>query len=136
MKKQYTLTIISLLLSFQLFAQFGRIKGVVVDKESGEPIISSNIKILELINTIVQTDNNGIYVITKIPYGNYTVRFAFIGYESQTRKIEVNTDEPIQVNFSVEKKKNQLKLKRMIKVNQKKKISQVVRKELLNIFLT
>ncbi len=108
MKKQYTLTIISLLLSFQLFAQFGRIKGVVVDKESGEPIISSNIKILELINTIVQTDNNGIYVITKIPYGNYTVRFAFIGYESQTRKIEVNTDEPIQVNFSVEKKKNQL----------------------------
>ena len=48
MKKQYTLTIISLLLSFQLFAQFGRIKGVVVDKESGEPIISSNIKILEL----------------------------------------------------------------------------------------
>ena len=108
MKKQYTLTIISLLLSFQLFAQFGRIKGVVVDKESGEPIISSNIKILELTNTIVQTDNNGIYVITKIPYGNYTVRFAFIGYESQTRKIEVNSDEPIQLNFSVEKKKNQL----------------------------
>ena len=110
MKKQYTLTIISLLLSFQLFAQFGRIKGVVVDKESGEPIISSNIKILELINTIVQTDNNGIYVITKIPYGNYTVRFAFIGYESQTRKIEVNTDEPIQVNFSVEKKKKHAKM--------------------------
>ncbi|MCF8429233.1 MAG: carboxypeptidase-like regulatory domain-containing protein [Bacteroidia bacterium] len=108
MKKQYTLTIISLLLSFQLFAQFGRIKGVVVDKESGEPIISSNIKILELTNTIVQTDNNGIYVITKIPYGNYTVRFAFIGYETQTRTIEVNSDEPIQVNFSVEKKKNQL----------------------------
>ncbi len=108
MKKQYTLTIISLFLSFQIFAQFGRIKGVVVDKESGEPIISSNIKILELVNIIVQTDNNGIYVITKIPYGNYTVRFAYIGYESQTRKIEVNSDEPIQVNFSVEKKKNQL----------------------------
>jgi hypothetical protein len=108
MKKQYTLTIISLFLSFQLFAQFGRIKGVVVDKESGEPIISSNIKILELTNTIVQTDNNGIYVITKIPYGNYTVRFAYIGYESQTHKIEVNSDEPIQLNFSVVKKKNQL----------------------------
>jgi hypothetical protein len=108
MKKQYTLTIISLFLSFQLFAQFGRIKGVVVDKESGEPIISSNIKILELTNTIVQTDNNGIYVITKIPYGNYTVRFAYIGYESQTHKIEINSDEPIQLNFSVVKKKNQL----------------------------
>ncbi|MFZ4796512.1 MAG: TonB-dependent receptor [Bacteroidia bacterium] len=108
MKKQYTLTIISLFLSFQLFAQFGRIKGVVVDKENGEPIISSNIKILELSNTIVQTDNNGIYVITKIPYGNYTVRFAFIGYETQTHKIDINSDEPIQLNFSVVKKNNQL----------------------------
>jgi hypothetical protein len=108
MKKQYSLTIISLFLSFQLFAQFGRIKGVVVDKENGEPIISSNIKILELTNTIVQTDNNGIYVITKIPYGNYTVRFAFIGYETQTHQIEINSDEPIQVNFSVVKKNNQL----------------------------
>lgn len=108
MKKQYILTIISLIFSFQLFAQHGRIKGVVVDKDNGEPIISSNIKIMELPNTIVQTDNNGIYVITKIPYGNYTVRFAFIGYETLSHKVEINSDEPIQLNFAVNKKKNEL----------------------------
>lgn len=108
MKKQYILTIITLIFSFQLYAQHGRIKGVVVDNDNGEPIISANIKIMELPNTIVQTDINGIYVITKIPFGNYTVRFAFIGYETITQKVEINSDEPIQLNFAVNKRKNEL----------------------------
>lgn len=101
----------------QLLAQQGRIKGLVVDKDNGEPIISCNIKLTEITPNnevsvkkpiIVQTDNNGIYVITKIPYGKYTVRFAFIGYEILTQTVEVNDEEPIQLNFNVTKKKNQL----------------------------
>jgi len=111
MKKQvfYTLIIIFLVLnSFAQINQYGRIKGLVVDKDNGDPIISANIKIVELPNIIVQSDNNGIYVITKIPYGKYTVRFAYIGYETKILEVDINNEEPIQLNFNVVKKKNQL----------------------------
>ncbi len=117
MKKQYILSFIAVIFSMQLLAQQGRIKGLVVDKDNGEPIISCNIKLTEITPNnevsvkkpiIVQTDNNGIYVITKIPFGKYTVRFAFIGYEISTQTVEVNDEEPIQLNFNVTKKKNQL----------------------------
>jgi hypothetical protein len=111
MKKQvfYTLIIIFLgLNSFAQINQYGRIKGLVVDKDNGDPIISANIKIVELPNIIVQSDNNGIYVITKIPYGKYTVRFAYIGYETKILEVDINNEEPIQLNFNVVKKKNQL----------------------------
>jgi hypothetical protein len=114
MKKQvfYTLIIIFLgLNSFAQINQYGRIKGLVVDKDNGDPIISANIKIVELPNIIVQSDNNGIYVITKIPYGKYTVRFAYIGYETKILEVDINNEEPIQLNFNVVKKKNQLKRK-------------------------
>lgn len=108
MKKQYILSLFAVIISLQLFAQQGRIKGLVVDKENGEPIMMCNIKIMELPNTIVQTDNNGIYVITKIPLGKYTVRFAYIGYETLIQKVEITNEEPIQLNFNVVKKSNQL----------------------------
>jgi hypothetical protein len=108
MKKHYIISLIAVFYSLQLLAQQGRIKGLVLDKDNGEPIISSNIKVMELPNTVVQTDNNGIYVITKIPFGVYTVRFAYIGYETLIQKVTINDDEPIQLNFSVVKKKNQL----------------------------
>jgi hypothetical protein len=117
MKKQYILSFIAVIFSMQLLAQQGRIKGLVVDKDNGEPIISCNIKLTEITPNneasvkkpiIVQTDNNGIYVVTKIPFAKYNVRFAFIGYEIQNQTIDVNDEEPIQLNFNVTKKKNQL----------------------------
>lgn len=117
MKKQYILSFIAVIFSMQLLAQQGKIKGLVVDKDNGEPIISCNIKLSEITPNnevsvkkplIVQTDNNGIYVLTKIPFGKYSVRFAFIGYEIQTQTVEIIDEEPIQLNFNVVKKKNQL----------------------------
>lgn len=108
MKNNYLGTLILLLVSQLAFAQQGKIRGLIVDKENGEPIIYAAIKIMELPNTVVQTDANGLYNITKLNNGTYTVRFSLTGYETQSKTVEIKNADPVQLNFNVIKKNNTL----------------------------
>ena len=62
-------------------ASMGKIMGEVMDAETGEPLIGVNI---QLLNTSLggTTDFDGKYVIQNVFPGQYTVRFAYIGYET------------------------------------------------------
>jgi outer membrane receptor protein involved in Fe transport len=64
-------------------AQDGKVRGLVKDKESGEPLIGANV-LVEGTNIGAATDVNGEYIILSIPPGVYTLRASLIGYAPLT----------------------------------------------------
>lgn len=65
-------------------AQQGRLKGVITDKDTGEPIAFANV-VLENGGTQVggaSTDFDGNYDINPIPPGTYDLRATFVGYNT------------------------------------------------------
>ncbi len=69
------------LLPVMVLAQDGKLRGVITDRESGEPLIGANV-VIEGTNLGASTDINGEYVILSVPPGVYTVRASYIGYAS------------------------------------------------------
>lgn len=90
MKIRLSLRILAVLLfaANAAFAQTGTIKGFVYDKETGEPIIFTNV-ILEGTGMAAQTDVDGYYSIAQVPEGNYTLFCTLIGYDTFKTSIEV-----------------------------------------------
>jgi hypothetical protein len=75
------LLFIGIFFSGGLLAQTGSIKGFVYDKESGEPIIFTNVY-LEGSTYGISTDVNGFYNLTKVPAGKYVLMVTYIGYDT------------------------------------------------------
>ena len=76
--------------------QFGRLFGVVSDGITGETLIQATVLIGD---NGVATDFDGHYEL-RLPFGTYEVRVQYLGYENQTRTIEINTSN-ISLNFSL-----------------------------------
>jgi len=73
------------------------IKGFVKDQATGEP--------MELVNVYLEntpfgaaTNREGYYLIDRIPEGNYTVIFSFLGYKTERKNISVKKDTVITLN--------------------------------------
>jgi hypothetical protein len=84
MKK--TLLLLFIFTSFFAFSQSGNIRGFIYDKESGEPIIFCNV-FLEGTTIGAATDINGMYNISKVQPGDYTLTVTYLGYD--TTKVEI-----------------------------------------------
>lgn len=81
MVKHIKLLIIGMLFTSGLLAQSGSIKGFVYDKETGEPIIFTNVY-LKSTTYGISTDVNGFYNLTKINPGDYQLVVTYIGYDT------------------------------------------------------
>jgi len=82
-RKIFTIISFTLLIASVVMAQNGRIKGVVVDMQSGEPLIGANIVVVGT-NSGATTDVNGNYLITQVPPGQYNLKASYIGYQNVT----------------------------------------------------
>jgi hypothetical protein len=73
----------SLLLLFSglTFAQDGKLRGKVTDKETGDPLIGANV-VIKGTTLGASTDLSGDYVVLAVPPGVYTVEVSYIGYQS------------------------------------------------------
>jgi len=70
----------------------GKIAGIVLDKESGDPLVGANV-LVEGTYLGGTTDMNGEYYIINIPPGTYEIKFLFIGYQTVVHKdVRVNVD--------------------------------------------
>lgn len=69
------------LLSASVFSQNAIIRGFVYEKESGEPVIFTNV-FLAKTTFGAATDVNGYYSITNIPAGTYKLMVTALGYDS------------------------------------------------------
>jgi hypothetical protein len=79
LRRLIVLFAVFLLMSSYAFSQDGKLRGRVVDGETGQPLIGANVYIEE--TTIgAATDVNGEYIILSLPPGTFTVRVSFIGY--------------------------------------------------------
>ncbi len=89
----------SLALSAQTLT--GTISGTVTDSRTKEPLIGVNIIVLDT-NLGASTDQEGRYVIPRVPIGTYRLRFDYIGYEPQIKTdIMVKTSRTEVVNASL-----------------------------------
>ncbi len=101
---RWLVLIIFCLLIFNLSAKgavFGKIAGVVVDAETGEPLPGANVLI---VGTTLgsATDANGYFVILKVSPDIYNVQARMMGYESVTKTgVEVTADHTTQMRFEL-----------------------------------
>lgn len=91
MMKQFSLTFLLLVVSVTVFAQYGVLKGFVYDASNGEPVRFS---LVQLENTSLgsMTDQNGSFIINKIPDGYYVVKVTMLGYITLLDSIKINAN--------------------------------------------
>ncbi|KAB2844691.1 MAG: TonB-dependent receptor, partial [Melioribacteraceae bacterium] len=94
----------------------GSIRGFVKDSTSGEPLAFSNALIKEL-NWGASADNKGIFIITAVPPGNYTILVSYVGYEPQELKAKVEANKLTQIDFYL--KPNSIEMQTVEKVDER-----------------
>jgi outer membrane receptor protein involved in Fe transport len=88
--------------SFAVAGTTGKIKGVVTDKESGEPIPGASVMVVG--TTLgAMTDQNGVYFINLVPPGKHVLRITSINLSPlEISDVEVSTDLTTEVNAKME----------------------------------
>lgn len=94
MKNQLTLTLILLSISFS-FAQSGSIKGTIKDN-SQIPLMGVNILIKNSTQG-AQSDENGNFVISNIPNGDYELEVSYIGFRTREISVTITNGETKEV---------------------------------------
>ncbi len=82
------------------FAQQSKISGAVTSPD-GSPIEFVNVVLMD-INSGAVTDQNGKYSILEVKPGRYTLISSFVGYQSAQRKIQIQENEELIINFTLE----------------------------------
>ncbi|MDZ7721230.1 MAG: carboxypeptidase-like regulatory domain-containing protein [candidate division KSB1 bacterium] len=80
----------------------GKIAGRVTDGR-GNPLPAANVIIGETAMGAA-TDNNGEYVITKVPAGSYNVKVNYIGYEQNIQEVQVRVDDVVRADFIMDER--------------------------------
>lgn len=97
----YYLLFLSLMPVLVMAGTKGRIKGKVVDLQTGEPLIGANVLV---VGTTVgsATDASGEFILLNLEAGTYTVRASYLGYQSITiSNVRVNADLTTNVDFQL-----------------------------------
>ncbi|MCL2436073.1 MAG: TonB-dependent receptor [Lentimicrobiaceae bacterium] len=89
MKRLFILFILFFVVATYGVAQTGVLKGFVYDASNGEPMRFGMVQ-LEGTSFGAMTDQNGGFIINKIPNGAYTVKVTMLGYITLVDDIEVN----------------------------------------------
>ncbi|HEY0029206.1 MAG TPA: TonB-dependent receptor [Bacteroidia bacterium] len=92
-----------LFISASVVAQVGTIRGFVYLKDSGEPVLFTNV-VLKGTTIGNSTDVNGYFSITQIPPGNYTLMIASsMGYDSLMENVTVKAGEILSKKLYITK---------------------------------
>lgn len=93
--------IAGLLFSVGLYAQTGKISGMVTDVETGEPLIGASIMV-QGTNLGSATNLNGEYIILNVSPGKYSVVAKYVGYRQvETTNLNVSVNLTTEVNFKL-----------------------------------
>lgn len=107
MKKQHIFLFAFLFFSLTLLGQKAKLTGFVYDKETGEPVIYTNVY-FKGTSIGATTDLNGYYAITNIPPGNYTLTIKHLNYDSLSKKIKLTQGQILNRNLFLTSKNIQL----------------------------
>ena len=73
------------------------ISGYVTNASTGEELIGATVFVSEL-NTGIFTNNYGFYSLS-MPQGKYSVSFSFMGFDTQTKVIDLNTNTKLDIEL-------------------------------------
>ncbi len=90
-------TIVTTLVSAQTT---GSLRGFVYDKETGEPMMFSNV-VLENTQIGTTTDVNGYFVLSKIKAGSYSIKVTSLGYETYIESIKVEKNKVVALKIEL-----------------------------------
>ncbi len=93
------LLLILLLPSCLLFAQDrvrGSIEGRITDSETGKPLFGANIMV-QGTTLGAAADITGAFRIERLPPGRYTLRISMMGYEKESREIQIAAGERLEL---------------------------------------
>lgn len=76
------------------------IKGVVYDNTNGEAVPFANV-MLDGTSYGAATDLNGLFIITKVPQGTYTLHVRFVGYQDYTQTITLGRHDNLKLNVKL-----------------------------------
>ena len=96
------LFLLAAIITTNTFSQTGNIRGFVYEKESGEPVIFCNV-FLKGTTVGSATDINGMYNISKVNTGTYTLVVTYIGYDTTEINISVEKGRILTQNIDIKK---------------------------------
>ena len=98
-----------LLLPLHSFAATtGQIKGTIVDKETGEPVVGASVLVVGT-TTGAMTDPDGFFQILRMDPGTYTLRISHTNYVTvEVTEVVVKIDETFEVNQEMTTKVTEL----------------------------
>src|SRR5690554_5763624 len=91
-------------ISLSVFSQSknkGAIKGLITEKETGNPLIGANVYHKKDIVLGTITDVDGRYNLELIP-GEYTILFSFTGMKTESRTVEIKAGDILTINLNLE----------------------------------
>lgn len=102
MRKLLLFSILALhIFSIPIFAQVGKITGVVKDASTGEALIGANV-LIEGTSIGAATNVDGYFVILNIPPKNYNLKASMVGYAPGIiQNVRINIDQTTEVNFNL-----------------------------------
>jgi len=89
MKKCSIIFLLFSVIISSIVAQTGVVRGFVYDASNGEPVRFCTVQ-LEGTSFGAMSDQNGSFIINKIPNGNYVIKVSLLGYETLTDSITLN----------------------------------------------
>jgi hypothetical protein len=107
LKLLFIFGLVFLLMNSHTFAQKGTIRGFIYEKETGEPVIFTNVYLYKTTYGAA-TDVNGFYLISKIPSGDYDLIVSCLGYDTLRIPVSIMADQLISKNLFLEKASVQL----------------------------
>lgn len=107
MKNRYlALLLLSTLFSLssfsQIMAQEATIRGFIYEKETGEPVIFTNVYLFKT-SYGAASDVNGYFAITKIPPGDYNLMVTYLGYDTLRMQVSLKPGQVLSKNLYLEK---------------------------------
>lgn len=97
----YVLFFLILIPTLLLAGTRGRIKGTVVDLQTGEPLIGANVIVMGT-SIGAATDANGDFLLMNLEASVYEVRASYLGYQTITlTNVRVNADLTTYINFQL-----------------------------------
>lgn len=137
MKRLFIIFLI--LFASNIFAQkkaWGEITGRVLDRKKETPITYATVTLKSTDNKVINgtvTNNSGVFVLNKIPFGKYIIDIQFMGYTSITKSIELtNENRKIKLQNLVLEETN-VALENVVITKEDKHITQKIDKTIINI---
>lgn len=78
----------------------GQIRGVVTDAVNGETLIGVNVMV-QGTNIGSATNVSGEYILRRVPAGQQTIVFSYIGYQRSEQVVTIESGETIELNFEM-----------------------------------